>query len=247
MASFQETPISRSGRRLRRSITTNTARLFLPVVALIPAAACSGESPYREQALSAPTLPDAVFFVVDTSASMSDDVLALSGNFEPKIDIAQRSLIELRSALPDSIDTGLLSYPGSRARFECSEGQVEVELGAGSEGSFRNAVTGLDPSGDTPTAEALTYVSDLIRRENGPVTVVLISDGMSSCGDPCEAADDLDRDTDWDLVVIGFDLGDTRELECMADVTGGTYINVDDGAALEELFRDPTNLFSVTS
>ncbi|MDA2989736.1 MAG: hypothetical protein O2815_11730 [Actinomycetota bacterium] len=80
------------------------------------------------------------------------------------------------------------------------------------------------------------------------MTVVLVSDGLSSCDDPCFVAQELDPVTDWNFIAIGFDLlGDgAEELRCIADVTGGRYLSAADGAELEALFGDPNQLFRVT-
>jgi len=78
--------------------------------------------------------------------------------------------------------------------------------------------------------------------------VVLISDGLSNCGDPCDVVQRLSSTVDWRITTIGFDLGvsGSSELQCMADASGGSYLNASDGAELETIFSDATTLFSVS-
>jgi len=208
---------------------------------------CGGASPYRDLAEEFPALPSSVYFVIDSSGSMNEDVRALGGGQESKIRIARRSLRLLHDALGSSSRTTLRAFPGGRST-SCSSGQLVLGPGEHSRDDFRRAVDGLQGAGDTPTAEALRSVSSDIRSSGEPATVILLSDGMSSCDDPCFTAQELDPVTDWDFISIGFDLlGDGAvELRCIADVTGGRYLSASDGAELEELFGDPDQLFRVT-
>lgn len=206
------------------------------------AAACGGESPYAERALSDAGAPGAVYIVLDTSGSMEEPIGAAL-----KIESAQRAVLNLTSGLGKATDVGIRTYPGSSSVVECSDGQVDLPLGRHSDGAVRSVVEGLYPYGDTPTAEALEATAQDIAGSRGAVGVVLVSDGMSTCADPCSVAERLDRQLDWSVAVVGFDVsgGAAGELQCIADVTGGRYFTVDDGAELEQLFSNPSGLFNV--
>lgn len=208
---------------------------------------CSGVSPYREQALSSGgSTPDAVLFVVDSSGSMEEDVRTIGSSLAPKIEVARNALSTLGASLPAETRVGLLPYPQSGFTQECSPGSPLLDIDQLGSGTFERAVSRLYAGGSTPTAETLVVAADMIEAAGETVTLLLISDGLSSCGDPCAVARDLDRTTDWNVITIGFDLGNPEELRCIADVTGGRFINADDGAALEELFGDLDELFSVS-
>lgn len=208
---------------------------------------CGGASPYRELANEFPALPSSVYFVIDSSSSMNADVQALGGGQESKIRIARRSLNLLHEALGTSATTTLRAFPGGSPE-RCSAGTLALGPGVHSRDRFERAAGEIRGEGDTPTAEALRAVSADVRMLGGPVTVVLLSDGLSSCDDPCFVAQELDPVTDWNFIAIGFDLlGDgAEELRCIADVTGGRYLSAADGAELEALFGDPNQLFRVT-
>lgn len=208
---------------------------------------CGGTSPYREQALSSATFPDAVYFVIDTSDSMNEQVSTLAGGTESKIDVAVRAVGDLASELESTSALGLRSYPNP-ASYPCNGGMLHQQLETTTGQAIESHVRGIRGSSNTPTAEALTAAADDIRRYGDPATVILLSDGYSTCDDPCTTARTLSTSTDWTVITIGFDLGDegSDELRCIAEATGGQYVNVTDGAELEALFSDPDRLFSVT-
>lgn len=227
-------------RRLLTSLATASLTLF-------GLAACGGESPYRSQALGSATIPDSVLIIVDTSSSMEDEVTSLSGGLERKIDVASRSISTLVSQIPPSSATGLWQYPDPWG-YSCNGGRSLVDLSAGANSQVRNATQSLEALGDTPTAEALESAARSVQNQPGTTAIILISDGLSNCGDPCAVVQRLNGTVDWRITTIGFDLGTSgsSELQCMADASGGKYLNASDGAELETIFADATKLFSVS-
>ncbi len=185
--------------------------------------------------------------MIDTSGSMSDSVSTLGGTRSTKMSIASRALRDISIQLSGRSSIGLRSYPDPNGG-QCNSGVLRSQLSESNGVALNNAISRLTPSGDTPTAEALRAAAADISRSGKPATVVLLSDGISNCADPCRAAIELSRSTDWKVITIGFDLGTSGsdELRCIADATGGRYLNASDGAALEELFRDARRIFSVT-
>jgi Ca-activated chloride channel family protein len=221
--------------------------VILVCILLPVSVACGGESPYRDLALSPSKIPDSIYFLIDTSGSMSDSVSAVGGTRSTKMNIATRALSDISVQLSGRSTIGLRSYPDPNGGL-CNSGVLRSQLSESNESALNNAISRLTPSGDTPTAEALRAAAADISRSGKPATVVLLSDGTSNCADPCSAAIELSRSTDWKVITIGFDLGasGSDELRCIADATGGRYLNASDGAALEELFRDARRIFSVT-
>lgn len=216
-------------------------------LALLGLVGCGGESPYRNQAFGSRSIPDSVFIIVDTSGSMEEQVTSLSGRLERKIDIASRSISTLTSQIPRSSAMGLWQYPDPWG-YSCNDGLSLVDLSTGANDQVTNATRGLEAWGDTPTAEALEAAAASIRNQSGTTAVILISDGLSNCGDPCDVVQRLSSSVDWRITTIGFDLGvsGSSELRCMADASGGSYLNASDGAELETIFSDATTLFSVS-
>jgi hypothetical protein len=163
-----------------------------------------------------------ILFVVDTSTSMAGKPLA----------DAKSALKSASSALP-GVDVGLRSFGGPCA----TPGIERLAIGPFHEPSFNSAVDSLAiGKTGTPTPAALLAAGATLPRE-GDRTIVLVSDGGSSCGDPCPAARALkDRlGEGFRIEVVGFRAPDEAEWElaCVARVTGGTEVSVSNTAALQ--------------
>lgn len=169
----------------------------------------------------------ATHFVVDVSGSMGGTPL----------DQAKAALREVGGALPGGSIVGLRSFGGN-----CGDGgDLLIPVGPLESTKFGAAVDGLRAGGGTPTPDALrAAVADLPL--TGQRQIVLISDGQSGCGDPCETAEQLHDQAGVDFTVhtVGYNVGAqaSSELTCIADVTGGTYHDVTDGAGLADVLDD---------
>lgn len=189
---------------------------------------------------------DPIVVVMDTSSSMSEN--DASGNV--KIDGARSAVLDLINALPSNARFGLIAYPGNSGTGPggCPEGDVEIEVGPLSQTTASAAVRRLTPSGDTPTAEALTHAAEVIKApgadgvstRNG--TIVLVSDGESNCGaDVCETARQLSASGVQVAVnTVGFQISEegAEELNCVADATGGKYVDAQDAEGLQNALQD---------
>lgn len=122
-------------------------------------------------------------------------------------------------------DVGLRSFGGS-----CEHPGIErLAIGPFDEPSFNSAVDSLAiGTPGTPTPAALVAAGAALPSK-GDRTIVLISDGESSCGDRCPAAQALeDRlGAGFRIDAVGFRTPDPAESElaCIARVTGGTYVS----------------------
>lgn len=187
----------------------------------------------------APVDPLSVMLLVDTSGSMSE----LDPNGVVKLDGAKSALRDFLSSVSDSARIGLRTYPDTAASG-CNSGSVAFPIGEHDRTDIQSVISALEADGDTPTAVALeaAFVEDL--PPTGKRTVVLISDGESTCGgDPCEVARSFaDQGVEVETPTvngIGFQISDTgaEELQCISDVTNGRYTTVDDVEALNEELR----------
>jgi hypothetical protein len=189
-------------------------RAFAIVVAIVVGFAVSGE---RSSAQAGARV---VLFVVDTSTSMAGKPLA----------DAKSALKGGSSALPGA-DVGLRSFGGP-----CRDPGIErLAIGPFDVPSFDSAVDSLAiGQAGTPIPAALLAAGATLPRE-GDRTMVLVSDGQSSCGDPCPAAQRLkDRlGEGFRIEAVGFRTPDQSELDCIARVTGGTDVSVSNTAALQ--------------
>lgn len=142
--------------------------------------------------------------------------------------------------LGDGATYGMLSYPGGveDAKSGCSTGDVRTQIQPLKVTQASSDIRRLAPDGETPTGPALDHAKRLLEAagyDRG--TIVLVSDGLSNCGEaPCEVAQRI-ADSGFDLRVypVGFHIaGEADELECVADVTGGQYLDASNEQDLQE-------------
>ena len=181
-------------------------------------------------------------FILDASGSMMAD---LGGR--TRLAIAQDAVGDLSAGLPAAINAGLWVY-GHRVEQDdkeesCRDIEEVIGLGPVDPEEFDAVAHSFAAKGYTPITDALLKAASSL--PVGPSernSVVLVSDGEETCGgDPCALAAELAAG-DIELVIhtIGLAVDDvTRDqLECIADVSGGTYTDAetaeDLSAALEE-------------
>jgi len=189
-------------------------------------------------------------FILDASGSMWGRV-----GDKPKITVAQDVMVELVNELPAESKTGLLAY-GHRRKGDCTDIESLVGLGPLEREVMIQRLQSLNPKGKTPITAAVKQAIRELRRLEESASVVLISDGLESCGgDPCEAVKAARKTgVEFRLHVVGFDLGeaDAAQLKCMVEAGDGRYYdasNADEltGALKEAVGVQPGLLLSVTS
>ncbi|MFO7550644.1 MAG: VWA domain-containing protein [Haliea sp.] len=187
------------------------------------------------QALAAQNL----LFIMDASGSMWGRV-----DGEPKIVLAREVLADLVTSLPDTTNAGLIAY-GHNRKGDCEDIETLVPVAPLQREAMIARVGGLNPKGKTPITGAIAEATELLRQIEQTTSVILVSDGLESCGgDPCQAVREARAaGVDFRMHVVGFDLGDTdtAELQCMADAGGGRYFSATNASelssALEEAVR----------
>ena len=216
---------------MRARLARGTRLLVVVVLLVLLGGPTASAAPPDPVPAGGPTAAP-VMLVVDTSGSMGDQ----DGAGTVKLEGARRALLALIGALPATALVGMRTYPGSGG--DCGPGQPEFDVAALDAGQMSARVRGFTADGGTPTAEALRAAGDDLRRQGyTAATVVLVSDGESTCGKPCQVAAAL-RSEGLDVVVntVGFQIsaGGAEELQCIADATGGSYHDARDSAALAE-------------
>ncbi len=164
--------------------------------------------------------------VVDASRSMWGRM-----NGEPKMSVAKTILEDVSYWFPDDLDLALRAY-GSKSpsdNNDCSDSTLLVPFGDENREPIRRAIAGLRPLGQTPIAYALNQAARDFGAKDADRAVVLVTDGLESCGgDPVYAAREL-RERGIAVHVIGFGLGnakdeDTASLRAIANASGGRYV-----------------------
>ncbi len=168
----------------------------------------------------------AVEIVVDASNSMWGQIDGVS-----KMEIAKTTLNEVSYWLPDDFDLALRAYgnTSSSDKNNCADSSLLVPFGEQNREYIRHAIAGLRPTGQTPIAYALNQAAGDFGSLQSDRTLVLVSDGIESCGgDPVTAAYAL-RQQGIVVHLIGFGLGnaadeDAASLQAVANASGGRYV-----------------------
>jgi Mg-chelatase subunit ChlD len=176
----------------------------------------------------------AVEIVVDGSGSM----WGAMGN-RTKIEVAREILDDALDWLPPDLNLSLRAYGHQhhRSSRNCEDTQLLVAPGSGNREEIRSAIRGLQPRGQTPLGYALSQIAEDFAGFAGERAVVLVTDGIESCGgDAVSAARALQQAGPVPVHVIGFGLGgksedDLASLRAIASASGGKFLTA--GTAVE--------------
>ncbi len=173
---------------------------------------------------------DKTMIVLDASGSMWGQIDGRS-----KIDIARETLGTVLKSVPVGTELGLMVY-GHREKGSCSDIELAVPPGAGTEGAITSFVNGINPKGKTPLSQSVEQAADILKYTEEKATVVLVTDGLETCeADPCALASALEKKgVDFTTHVVGFGLTEEegKQVACLAENTGGKYFQASDAAQL---------------
>ena len=208
--------------------------LFLLGASTLPVAAAQEDSPSDVP----PTM-----VILDASGSM----LAEDAGGETRMDAAKQATHEFLGGVSPGSELGFMTYgtgtsnDPSEQEAGCRDVTTLSPVESGQIDSIRSGVDDIEASGYTPMGPALRQAADELP-DDGERGIVLISDGIDTCAPPpvCEVAQEL-ADQGIDLVIntVGFLVDDEAraELECIAEVGGGQYMNASDADSLAESMR----------
>ena len=173
----------------------------------------------------------AVILVVDTSRSMADIV-----DGQVKLEVAKASILTFLATTSLTRPVALRTYPAINDG-SCNSGELRIAPSPKTY-EMENEVRLLRADGDTPTAEALrAALGDIQDAGFSQAEIVLVSDGESTCANPCTVASEAAASgVEVTVHTVGFRLspeGD-EELKCVAEATEGTYVEVQEGEELAE-------------
>lgn len=170
--------------------------------------------------------------IMDGSGSMWGQI-----DGRTKLEIARETAQQVLTGLPAEQNIGLMAY-GHRERGNCADIELVVPPGPGTGGDIAASVASMRFQGKTPISESLRQAASVLRSEEEPATVVLVTDGIETCeADPCAVAAELEAGgVNFTAHVIGFGLSREQgaQLTCIADNTGGAYFDAGDGESLAE-------------
>jgi hypothetical protein len=167
-----------------------------------------------------------VEIVVDASRSMWGQM-----NGKPKMTVAKEILEEVSYWFPENLDLALRAYGNTSPSDDnnCADSTLLVPFGDYNRDPIRHAIAGLRPLGQTPIAFALHQAARDFGSLQSDRALVLVTDGIESCGgNPVQAAREL-REQGIKVHLIGFGMGsaadeDAASLRAVANASGGRYV-----------------------
>ena len=186
--------------------------------------------------LAAPLLAqDRSIIVLDASGSMWGQI-----DGRAKLEIAREALGTVLADMPPEAELGLMAY-GHREKGSCSDIQLVVPPGPGTAQAITDAANGMKFLGKTPLTEAVRQAASELKSTEAKATVILITDGIETCeADPCALGAELEASgVDFTAHVVGFGLTEDegKAVACLAENTGGKYIQASDAGQLMDALK----------
>jgi hypothetical protein len=181
-----------------------------------------------------------IAFILDASGSMT---AKLPNSSQTKIQVAKQVMSELVSQVPANVKAALWfyghRYPQEPKDKSCKDIERVFALGPVNASAYTQAIQRVNTLGYTPIADSLTQAAkDLPAGDNQANAIILVSDGEETCGgDPCKVAAALKQSNSRVTIhVVGYDVDDTtrKQLQCIADASGGMYRDASSADLLRE-------------
>jgi von Willebrand factor type A domain len=192
-----------------------------------------------------PEIRAATLLMLDSSGSMAGP----AGGGQTKLDAAREAIRRYTAATPESFERGFMVFghkgtnkPAGK-RVSCQGVELLKPIGKAAFRSIPPVLDDFRPTGYTPLGRALGQArSAFAGREGGSNRVILITDGIETCGgNPVEQARRLKRSgIDITVDVVGFDIAgavDRRKLAAIARAGGGRYYDARTGNELDRFFE----------
>ncbi|QPC86791.1 VWA domain-containing protein [Mesorhizobium sp. NBSH29] len=175
---------------------------------------------------------DKAIIVLDASGSMWGQI-----GGKPKVAIARETLKTVLQTIPADLELGLMAY-GHREKGSCTDIELIVPPAAGTASAISGAADALKFLGKTPLSAAVKEAAEALRYTEEKATVILITDGLETCdADPCALGKSLEETgIDFTAHVVGFGLTaeEGKKVACLAENTGGKYIQASDAGQLKD-------------
>ena len=179
----------------------------------------------------------ALHVILDVSNSMWGQV-----DGRPKIELAREALRDALAELPEGVPVGLRAY-GHRVsyldeRSSCTDTELLVPPQAGAAREIIARADRLIPRGQTPIARSLRAAADDLAGAGGGGVLLLVSDGLESCGGDPEAVIAELRAAGQPVLLhtigLGVDATEAAALAALAQAGGGRYFDAGSAPAVAE-------------
>ncbi len=186
--------------------------------------------------LSAPASAEGKSIIVlDASGSMWGQI-----DGRAKLEIAREALGTVLAGMSAETEIGLMAY-GHREKGSCEDIELVVPPAAGTAQAITDAANSMQFLGKTPLTEAVRRAASELKSTEEKATVILITDGIETCeADPCALGAELEASgVDFTAHVVGFGLTEEegKAVACLAENTGGKYIQAGDAGQLVEALK----------
>jgi hypothetical protein len=187
---------------------------------------------YEKEAV--PEIAKNIEIIFDASNSMWGQIAG-----EAKITIARKVLAQIINGLPDSLHVGLRVYGhryGLNDPKACTDTELLIPIGQIDKAQLIDTVNKIQLKGKTPLVlSVLEAIKDFEKNANG--SVILITDGIESCGGDINSIAPAIKKSGLDLKVniVGFYIAEKEaraELETIAGSTGGIYLDAQNASEL---------------
>ena len=178
-----------------------------------------------------------ILIVFDASGSMEEKIRG-----EAKSHIAKRVLEDVLLKADGEVNIGLrvygLSEPTGNPYLDCNDSKLLVLPGTGNRRLIVDEIYKILPKGFTPITYSLSQAVQDLAPYKGEKAIILISDGLETCGgDPCQLAQNINSSNiDLKIDVVGFGVKDDwaaqEQLMCIALNTNGKYFSADSAEEL---------------
>lgn len=178
-----------------------------------------------------------ILIVFDASGSMEEKIRG-----ETKIHIAKRVLEDVLLNAESEVNIGLrvygLSEPTGNPYFDCSDSKLLVLPNTENRRLIVSEIYKILPKGFTPITYSLSQAVVDLAPYKGEKSIILISDGLETCGgDPCQLAQNINTSNiDLKINVVGFGVRDDwaaqEQLMCIATNTNGRYFSAESAEEL---------------
>ncbi len=238
-------------RRSRRGVLASVSVLMLG--ALLSSTATAAASPAAPEGPE----PARIDLVLDLSGSMNDN----DAGGQTRLAAAKQAVTRIIDTAPERAPLGLrvygATYSGEDKKQGCDDTQQVLPvtpMDQAARADAKKRVAGFKAVGFTPIGVSLREAAKDLGT-SGKRRIVLVSDGDDTCAPPppCEVARELKaQGVDLAVDVVGFRTPSSAraQLQCIADVTDGSYAAADDAdsltANLGTLFRKAWRTYHAT-
>lgn len=177
-----------------------------------------------------------ILFLLDASGSM----MAKWENSD-RMTVAKNLLSHLVDSLDqyDNVEVALRAYGHQfgRERNDCKDTKLEVPFGEDNATAIKKKLDAIVPRGNTPITYSLQQAAGDFPEDRSRNVVILITDGLESCGgDPCATSEALQKKRIFlrpFVIGIGIEPQQEQQLDCI-----GQYFNAADIKTFERVLSE---------